>query len=120
MLRDPVASPRRRVLGALGGALGAAFVLVASPLPVAARSASAKPLVEVWKSPTCGCCNQWIKHLQANGFDVCAYDTGNGPARARLGMPIGSPGMEQGNQRDPYDVLLVRHNGSASVWKSYD
>ena len=26
------------------------------------------PLVEIWKSPQCGCCDDWTKHLQKNGF----------------------------------------------------
>lgn len=46
-----------------------------------------KPQVLVWKDPNCGCCNDWIRHLQENGFDVRAFDTGNIAARRRLGMP---------------------------------
>jgi len=42
------------------------------------------PLVEVWKSPTCGCCKDWIAHMQANGFRVKVNETGNTAARARL------------------------------------
>jgi hypothetical protein len=34
-------------------------------------------------------------------------------------MPVGSPGMEQGSRLDPYDVLLVSANGSASIYVSY-
>ncbi len=34
------------------------------------------------------------------------------------GMPSGSPGMENG-QHDPYDVLLLRHEGAADVFSSY-
>ena len=34
------------------------------------------------------------------------------------GMPSGSPGMENG-QHDPYDVLLLRHDGEAEVFSSY-
>ncbi|WP_369158215.1 DUF411 domain-containing protein [Candidatus Thiodiazotropha sp. LNASS1] len=30
--------------------------------------------VIVYKSPTCGCCNDWVKHLQQNGFSVQAHD----------------------------------------------
>jgi hypothetical protein len=30
--------------------------------------AQSRPLVEIWKSPTCGCCGEWTKHLQKNGF----------------------------------------------------
>lgn len=35
------------------------------------------------------------------------------------GMPIGSPGMEQGPRLEPYDVLLVHDGGKASVYASY-
>lgn len=35
------------------------------------------------------------------------------------GMPVGSPGMEQGARRDPYDVLLVHADGRTSVYSSY-
>lgn len=34
-------------------------------------------------------------------------------------MPRGSPGMEQGGSKDPFDVLLVARDGSTSVFKSY-
>lgn len=49
---------------------------------------SAPTLVEVWKSPTCGCCQDWIKHMQASGFTVRSSDTGNTAVRARLGIPL--------------------------------
>jgi hypothetical protein len=35
------------------------------------------------------------------------------------GMPVGSPGMEYGDNRDAYDVLLVRRDGSTEVFASY-
>ena len=35
------------------------------------------------------------------------------------GMPVGSPGMEQGPRADRYDVLLVDPDGRASVYASY-
>ena len=35
------------------------------------------------------------------------------------GMPIGSPGMEQGSQRDKYDVLLVLRDGRTKVYQSH-
>jgi hypothetical protein len=28
----------------------------------------------VYKSATCGCCKEWIRHLKTNGFAVKAYD----------------------------------------------
>lgn len=32
------------------------------------------------------------------------------------GMPVGSPGMEIGDQIDPYEVLLLKESGDASVF----
>lgn len=38
---------------------------------------------------------------------------------AVFGMPVGSPGMEYGDRRDPYQVLLVDRNGRERVFASY-
>jgi hypothetical protein len=142
---------------------------IASAAAAALAPAWAKPeapLVEVWKSPTCGCCKDWITHLEGQGFAVRLFDSGNTSMRARLGMPqqygschtarvggyvieghvpareiqrlllerpqalglavpampVGSPGMdgpEYKGRRDPYDVLLVRRDGSSSVFQAY-
>lgn len=54
------------------------------PLNIKAQN---KTLIEVWKSPTCGCCKDWITHLEDNGFEVTHYDTGNNRIRAHVGMP---------------------------------
>jgi hypothetical protein len=35
------------------------------------------------------------------------------------GMPIGSPGMEMGAARDPYDVILIGLDGETAVFSSY-
>jgi hypothetical protein len=136
-------------------------------LPAATRVAAAeRTLVEVWKSPTCGCCKDWVAHLEANGFAVKVNEVGNTGMRGRLGipaslgschtalvggyaieghvpapdiqrllaerpsaiglavpgMPIGSPGMDgpaYGGRRDRYDVLLLRKDGSTSVFASH-
>lgn len=74
MIRTP--STRRAVLLALG----------ALPFAGIARSPS-KLLVEVWKDPNCGCCQEWIKHLEADGFAVKVHHGGQDTMRARLGIP---------------------------------
>jgi len=56
-----------------------------SALPLLAQTA--KPRIEVWKDPSCGCCKDWTAHLQSNGFSVTTHDSGNTAARARLGLP---------------------------------
>lgn len=49
--------------------------------------AVAQPTVEVWKSPTCGCCKDWVTHMESHGFTVRVHDTGNTTMRQRLGLP---------------------------------
>ena len=63
------------------------FVLAALAAACVPAAAQSKPEVEVWKSPTCGCCKDWVKHLEAHGFRVKVNDTGNVAARKRLGIP---------------------------------
>ena len=71
---------RRQLLGvALAAISGAA---TAQTIPT-----NKPPLLQVWKDPNCGCCGDWVKHLQSNGFLVQVIDTGNVAARKRLGMP---------------------------------
>lgn len=159
MTRTCLSPERRRFAAAALGLLALPSLALAATKDSAAR-------VEVWKSPSCGCCHDWIAHLQADGFTVRSHDSGNTAMRARLGiapkfgschtavvggyaieghvpareirrllterpaaiglavpgMPVGSPGMDgpaYGDRRDPYDVLLVREDGGASVFQSY-
>ena len=120
----------------------------------------------VWKDPNCGCCKDWVDHMQANGFKVTVHETGNNAVRAGLGLPQSwaratppwwaatwwkamcppamcapccskaqGPGPRRarhargfarhGRRRvwrppRPYDVLLVAHDGSTRVFKSYN
>jgi hypothetical protein len=55
-------------------------------LPLAASAA--QPVIEVYKSATCGCCKEWVKHLEANGFKVNAHDVDNPTDyRQKFGIP---------------------------------
>lgn len=166
----------RRAL--MGAALGLALVVSACERRTAnaiaqtgepsknQANAAVAPLiqVDVWKTPQCGCCKAWVKHLEDHGFRVVSHDVPDtAPKRAELGMPaklgschtarignytieghvpaadikrllaenrhaiglavpgmpIGSPGMEQGSQRDKFDVLLVLHGGQTSIFQSH-
>ena len=120
--------------------------------------------LDVFKSPTCGCCQKWIDHIELSGFKATAHDTdrlnqiktergilpqyqschtaiskngfvfeGHIPAKivkqfldnppqdaiglAVPGMPMGSPGMEMGNMRDDYNVLLLKNDGSSDIYE---
>ncbi|HEY3432583.1 MAG TPA: DUF411 domain-containing protein [Rhodocyclaceae bacterium] len=51
-------------------------------------TALAQPIAEVFKSPYCGCCEDWVKHLRQNGFLVKTHDLENvSAARRQMGLP---------------------------------
>ncbi len=139
------------------------LILLLMAVVVTAGNQTDKPEMVVYKSPTCGCCGNWIKHVDAAGFKTSVQNLpnldaikqkygidrklqschtaiidgyfveGHVPADViqRLlrerpdgavgltapGMPIGSPGMEMGARKDPYDVLLVMNNGDTRVYQ---
>jgi hypothetical protein len=65
-----------------------ALLLAFAALPFATGAQQpAKVLVEVWKDPNCGCCKDWVKHLEDNGFAVKVTHGGNSEMRAKLGIP---------------------------------
>ena len=44
--------------------------------------------VDVYKSPTCGCCSQWVEHMKRSGFTVVVHEVRNVmPVRQRFGVP---------------------------------
>lgn len=50
--------------------------------------ASRTELMTVYKSPTCGCCGEWVKHIRAAGLRVETHDLGDvSPIRDRHGVP---------------------------------
>ncbi|HWI84122.1 DUF411 domain-containing protein [Ramlibacter sp.] len=151
---------RRQLLLALGLLPVAGFARAAAP-------AAPLPPVEVWKEPTCGCCKDWIAHMEASGFKVFVNVGGTQAAKTRLGipsnmaschtarvagyaleghvparevkrllreqpnavglaapgMPIGSPGMDTpsyNGKKNPYNVMLIARNGSATVYQKYE
>lgn len=77
-----ISGPRNPVGGT--GRLGCSLLLA---LLVCVPSAQAGDEVEVYKSPTCGCCTKWIEHLKANGFAVMVHDQNDmAPIKSRLGV----------------------------------
>lgn len=64
-----------------------ALALAVSAPSMWAQGARSPASVQVWKDPQCGCCQEWVQHLMAQGFTVQVQDVGNIAARKRLGMP---------------------------------
>lgn len=63
-------------------------VLIAAALAFPVAACHAQPVVDVYKTASCGCCKAWIKHLESNGFTVRAHDVDDtSPMRAKFGIP---------------------------------
>ncbi len=135
-------------------------------LLAACAPAIAQTKMDIVSDPNCGCCHEWVKHLQASGYTTSvshlAPDAlmtykekaglkpqltschtgkiggyvieGHVPAKEidRLlrekpdaigltvpGMPYGSPGMGPASEAEPYEVLLVKKDGTTSVYAKY-
>jgi hypothetical protein len=68
-------------------ALGAAGALVAAR-PVAAALRAAPLRIDVYKTPTCGCCKAWVEHLRKNGFAPIVHDMDDlAETKTMLGVP---------------------------------
>lgn len=49
------------------------------------------PKVVAYRSPTCGCCELWVEHMRASGFDVAVQTTNQMPSvKAASGVPTGA------------------------------
>lgn len=49
---------------------------------------AAPPIVDVFKTATCGCCEEWTRHLQENGFTVKVNNVPDpGDYRQKFGIP---------------------------------
>ena len=56
--------------------------------PAAACAAQAREIT-VYKTPWCGCCGGWVKHLQAAGFKTQVVEVQDlAPIRAKHGVPF--------------------------------
>ncbi len=69
----------------VGGGIAALAILM---LLATSQAAPAKAVVTVYKSATCGCCHEWIAHLEKAGYEVDAHDVTDLVAvKERYGVP---------------------------------
>lgn len=62
----------------------------------------------------------WVEgHVPAEDVARLLSERPKAAGLAVPGMPVGSPGMEVGNTREPFDVLLVGLDGSTEVFARY-
>lgn len=73
---------RRRLM------IGAVQATAALALSYRSLAAETLPKMTVTRDPNCGCCGNWVKHVQAAGFPVEMVEVPDlAPLRARLGVP---------------------------------
>lgn len=58
-------------------------------------------------------------HVPASDVKRLLAERPDATGLAVAGMPIGSPGMESGETREPFDVLLIKNDGSTQVFSSH-
>ncbi|MBD8666358.1 DUF411 domain-containing protein [Pseudomonas lurida] len=137
---------------------------LAVALMICGAAQAAAPLtIDVHRDANCGCCKEWVKHLESSGFKVVDHVESNMSAikqnlgvpqelaschtaviggkfveghvptdeinklsgRSDLvgiavpGMPAGSPGMEYGQNYQPYKVMGVTKAGAQEVVATY-
>ncbi len=141
------------------------FATFLAPLALLACTGSAAAsVINVAKTPWCGCCAVWVERMREAGFELTVRDVenlnpvadkagvprnlrgchtakvagyvieGHVPAEdiRRLleerpdaiglsvpGMPIGSPGMENGARVDRYHVVLIMRDGQHRIWSTH-
>jgi len=71
------------------------------------HASAAKPIaIKVYKTPQCGCCKGWVKHLQANGFQVETFDMPDLSSVTELAIDtVGDESFEVVLEPDDYDLL---------------
>jgi hypothetical protein len=85
--RSSKKSKRSVKLATLAGSLLVGAALLAGGLLINQPPAQAEEVV-VYKSPTCGCCKDWVGHLRENGFKVTVHDRLNmDPVKRAMGVP---------------------------------
>ena len=136
-------------------------------LLASAPQASNPSSYNLYKSETCGCCEEWMEHMSDKGYHALIHHPesltavksslgidaeyqschtavfengyvveGHVPARfvkqfmaappdgalglAVPGMPVGSPGMDMGDRFIPYEIYLLKKDGSAELYASVE
>ncbi len=68
--------------------LSALITLILLSVPSQPKVDVSLPVVTVYKSPTCGCCKKWVKHLQNSGFKVISKNRNSlDSIKEELGIP---------------------------------
>lgn len=63
-------------------------IIITAALAATKVATAADTVIDVYKSPTCGCCGKWVEQLRTSGFKVTVNDIVNVDGfRAKAGVP---------------------------------
>lgn len=67
--------------------LGVAIVIALIGLSASPKTATAGEIT-VYKNPTCGCCKEWVRHMEQAGFRVVVHDVNDvSHTKQQYGVP---------------------------------
>lgn len=67
--------------------LGLSATVIGMSIMAVAQAGS--PVIDVFKSPYCGCCGKWVEHMRQAGFPANVHEVQDVPAaRDATGMPV--------------------------------
>lgn len=76
------------IISLLLGALSACGHAEDAAAPSASAGTPAAGMITVYKSPSCGCCHEWVAYMRRHGFTVAVQDTDDlAPLKAEHGVP---------------------------------
>ena len=81
------------------------------------HATAAKPVMQVYKSPTCGCCAKWVEHATAAGFDVRVVDLDDAKLdaqKAKLGV---TQRLQSCHTATVNGYVVEGHVPAADIWK---
>lgn len=105
--------PRRYFL--LMGTTAVAAALI--PRELLAGVSVAPVAMTVYKSPTCGCCKDWVKHMEANGFAVKAVDLDDVEDLPKKKRQLGVPAAVQSCHTGVVGAYLIEGHVPADLVK---
>ncbi len=76
-------------------------------------TATANPVVTVYKDPRCGCCGKWVEHMRESGFEVIVNNMDNMRAiKRRFGIP---GALQSCHTATVGDYVIEGHVPAASI-----
>ena len=78
---------RRQVLLTLSGSVLAMSSTLAAQTRGQAKPAAAREQITIYKDKNCGCCGEWVKHMEANGFICNVNNVEMRAIKAKYGIP---------------------------------